>query len=189
MYKFKPYGPFEVPVEEGRIVKDELKDFWDAVEKSNPGLKGAIGCYIFATRTGKSPRPWYVGKTERASFRKESFQPQKLLLYEEALRKQKRGTPLLYLIARLTTTGKLRASAKGGQGLSSIGRLEVRLIETCLSRNSKLVNNRSTKHFLLTQVPGYMNEEPGARTREARDLALLLGTKSKVKAPNAQIED
>jgi hypothetical protein len=189
MYKFKPYGPFEVPVEEGRVYTSELREFWNGIETDHPGLQNAVGCYIFATHAGKSPRPWYVGKTERASFRKEAFQPQKLLLYEEALRKQKRGTPLLYLIARLTTTGKFRGSGKGKNGVSSIGKLEGLLIGASLLRNPKLVNKKTTKHLLLTQVPGYMNETPGARTREARDLALLLGTKSKVKAKNAQIED
>jgi hypothetical protein len=179
VFKFKPHGPFEIPVEDGRVLPNELKDFWKAIERDHPGLQDAVGCYIFGIGSTKSSRPWYVGKTERASFKREAFQPQKLLLYQDALREAKRGTSLLFLIARVTDAGKFRKSAKRSaskKGVPSIGKLEELLIGAALMQNGSLVNQRTTKHLKEIHVPGYMNEAPGARSLAARHLAKLLGT-------------
>lgn len=111
MYKFKPYGPFEVPIEDGCVVASEMKDFWKAIEKMHPGLQDAVGCYIFGSRARNSSRPWYVGKTERMSFKREAF-----LQYQEALKGRTRGTSLLYLIPRVTAAGKFRKPGKGKNG-------------------------------------------------------------------------
>ena len=189
MFKFKPYGPFEVPSDDGLVPTDRLRAFWEGIEERHPGLQDAIGCYIFGMRAGKGSLPCYVGKTERASFKREAFQPQKLLLYQKALKGRRKGTPLLYLIALLTPTGKHRGAAKGRRGVGSIRKLEEMLIGTCLSRNSKLVNKSATKYLLLTQVPGYFNEPQGARSHQAKELALLLGGKSKDRTSNAPIEE
>jgi hypothetical protein len=162
VYKLKLYRPFEVPVDDGRVHIPELRELWSSVQTEYPGLQDAVGCYIFGVRTAIA-RPWYVGKTERASFRKEAFQPQKLLLYQDVLRNTRRGTPVLYLIARVTPAGKLRRAAKGEQGVPSIRRLEELLIGTCLSKNPKLLNQKATKHLRLTHVPGYVNERRCAR--------------------------
>jgi hypothetical protein len=45
-----------------------------------------------------------------------------------------------------------------------------------LLRNRELLNARQTKHLRGIVVPGYMNEQPGARPAAARELATLLGT-------------
>jgi hypothetical protein len=179
VFSFRPYGPFEVPVEDGGVLASELNDFWKSVEKEHPALPNAVGCYIFATQFGNAFRPWDVGKTERKSFRKEAFTPHKLLQYREALKLAKRGTPLLFLIARVTENGRFKGSRLKG-GIASIGRLEDLLIGTSLSVNPKLVN-RMTKKLGLIQVPGYMNEA-GPRSIEAKHLAALLGTKGRSKA-------
>src|ERR1035441_8309656 len=54
----------------------------------------------------KGERPWYVGKTEKHSFKGEVLTPHKLVLYNEALNLRKKGTPLLYLVARRTKSGR-----------------------------------------------------------------------------------
>ena len=151
-----------------------LNDFWKSVEDAHPGLQDAIGCYIFATYTRGAARPWYVGKTEKASFKKEAFQLSKRENYRTVLKTHKRGISQLYLIAKVQEGGKFRRPGKNG--VRSIRKLEELLIGACLIKNSKLVNKSTTKHLKEIHVPGYMNEARGARSLEARDLAKLLGT-------------
>ena len=146
------------------------------MEKKEAGLSDAVGCYIFAIKAGKGVRPWYVGKTERASFRKEAF---KFEPFAKALNQLKIGTPLLYLLAARTKGGKLTKPAK--RSIASVGALEELLIGTCLRRNPRLLNKKVTKHFKEIEVPGYMNESPGARSLNARALARLLKVAKNVK--------
>lgn len=175
MFKFKPYGPFQVPVDDGRVLTKELKKFWTEIDGQYPGLSGAVGCYIFAI-SSKKTKPWYVGKTERRSFKNEAFQPHKLLLYQnDVMSKTARGVPVIYLIARLTSAGKLRKAATGNQGVMSIGRLEQLLMGNCLRKNPDLANKKDMSYLRRITVPGYLNETAGARTREARALADLIG--------------
>jgi hypothetical protein len=176
VFKFRPYGPFEIPIEENEVAKFELNDFWKSIEARHPNLQDAVGCYIFAIHSRSLVRPWYVGKTEKASFKKEAFQLHKLELYRNILKIRKRGISHLYLIARITPAGKFRRAGKSG--IESIRKLEELLIGACLIKNAKLANKSITKHLKEIQVPGYMNETPGARSLEAKHLAQLLGTKS-----------
>jgi len=173
--KFEPFGPFKMPVDGVAIdsSREKEKRFWELVETECDGLPDAVGCYIFAIRAGKGVRPWYVGMTEKASFRKECWQPHKLLQYVGALQKRKKGTPVLYLLAKQTPSGRLTKPSK--RRLGAVHALEQLLINTCILRNSKLLNKKTTKHFRGIEVPGYMNESPGARTRHARRLANVLG--------------
>ena len=143
-----------------------------SVEKGSSGLSDAVGCYIFAIRAGRGVLPWYVGKTERASFRKEVFTPHKLVLYAEALHGRK-GTGLIYFLPNVTPGGKFRKPSLNK--VPAIGALEELLIATCLQRNTDLLNKRTTKHLREIEVPGYMNEKPGPRNANARKLAEVLG--------------
>ena len=175
MIDFQPFGPFKIPLSNGAPDRTRLKDFWLSAEDVLPGITGAIGCYIFAIRAGGGIRPWYVGKTDKGTFKGEVFQPHKLLIYGEVLRARKRGTPLLYFIVRQTPRGKL--VKKRANGDRTTCQLEELLIGSSLLRNPNLANKRTTKHFREMRVPGYMNEAPGSRSREATRLAHLLGTK------------
>lgn len=176
MLNFKPFGPFQVPAGEGRILTEELKQFWAELDGQHPGLSGAVGCYIFALRTAQKSTPWYVGKTERRSFKNEAFQPHKLLLYQnDVLLRKVRSEAVIYFIARQTPAGKLRRAASGKQGVGSVARLEQLLIGNCLRKNHELANKKDTVYLRRIRVPGYLNEGAGARTREARELATLIG--------------
>ncbi len=180
-YRFQPYGPFEMPVDSQHpavLDKGQLKQFWTAIEALHPGLSEAIGCYIYGIRSKSSELPWYVGKTEKRTFKFEAVQSSKLVYYENALRTQP-GTPMLYLLPRLTDAGSFRTAWKSGS--SSVDRLEGMLIATALSRNPKLLNRLKMKHLTQTEVPGYINEPPGPRSKEAKKLAALLGTASEKK--------
>ncbi len=174
MSTYRVYGPFEIPRNGALVDSHAKKEFWRNVEAEQVRLSSAVGCYVFAIRAAKGSRPWYVGKTEKSSFKGEAWTPHKLNLYNEALHLRKKGKPLLFFIARGTKGGKFAQPRRGGIG--DIRALENLLIGTCLLRNSKLLNAKQTKHLRGTIVPGYMNEQPGARSRPAGDLAKLLGT-------------
>jgi hypothetical protein len=185
--RFEPFGPFDMPVSGVLIDRKRESEFWKKVEAEAEGLPDAVGCYIFAIRAGRGARPWYVGKSEKTSFRKESWTPHKLLVYSEGLQQLKIGTPLLYFVAKRTKGG--RFAKKGINGISAVRALEEILIGTCLLRNSRLLNKRTTKHYREIEVPGYMNESPGARTVQARNIAKLLGVSKKVVSKEAPIAE
>ena len=174
MSQYQPFGPFKMRKNGNLVDKRACNRFWQTVDKSSPGLSGAVGCYIFAIRAAKGALPWYVGKTEKHSFKGETWTPHKLNLYNEALNLRHKGTAVLYLIARRTKGGKFAKPRK--KGIGDIGALENLLIGTCLLRNQKLLNVRQTRYPRRIAVPGYMNEQPGARSVSARNLAKLLGT-------------
>jgi hypothetical protein len=171
MFQYEPYGPFSVPVESGRISND-LKKFWEEVDIRKTGLSEAVGCYIFAVKKASLCIPWYVGKTVKSGFRSEGFQRHKRLHFD-SLGTLENGTVELYLIPRVTSTGKLRGKygrkVKQGQD-GKITILEERLIGLALAKNLDLANVKGRKQI---QLPGLMNESRGQRSREAEMLAAL----------------
>lgn len=173
--RFEPYGPFRLPRSNGDFDRtpEKKKAFWKKVEVHAPSLPDAIGCYIFALKAGKGIRPWYVGKTERANFKSETWQPQKLLIYGEVIRAHK-GTPMLFLLAALTPEGWFRKPTT--RRSMSISALEEMLIGTCLQRNNRLINKRATRFPKTLRVPGYINDPPGRHPKNAGALARLLKT-------------
>src|ERR1019366_3224895 len=96
MIFFQPYGPFPVKRSDGHIdrSKEAKRAFWDMANKNKECLNVAsgCGCYVFAIRTRRGVIPWYVGKAERQGFEMEIFTNHKLLLYNEALKQQRRAT-------------------------------------------------------------------------------------------------
>jgi hypothetical protein len=172
--KFEPYGPFTLPRSNGAVDRNKKKPFWGKIEKSHPSLSNAVGCYIFAVKAGKGFTPWYVGKTEKLSFGRETWQDGKLLIYGEVIRKYNRGKPVLFLLAKVTSKGKFTKPTKR-RNLGSVSALEEMLIGTCLQRNRELLNKKLVKYRAM-HVPGYLNDQRGKRTKEAESLALLLKT-------------
>ena len=173
-YRFGTFGPFELPLSSrGLVARNELDTFWSAVEAEHPGLAEAMGCYIFSIQLGSSILPWYVGKTEKKTFKFEAVQPHKILHYQDALNEQTGGTALLFLLPRLTDAGKFRKVWKSGS--SSVARLEGLLIGTALDRNPKLRNRMMMKHLTQSVVPGYMNDSSTDKSSSARKLSAMFG--------------
>lgn len=173
--KFEPHGPFKLPRSDGEIDVTRKKEFWANVEEDTPSLPEAVGCYIFALKAAKGYTPWYVGMTRKRSFKGETWQPHKLLGYGKVIRAHK-GTPMLFLISKLTPKDKfVRPSKRRGSG-GSISALEEMLIGVCLQRNKELLNKKTTKFINELRVPGFVNESPGKRSRTAKELARLLRT-------------
>lgn len=85
MTTFEVSGPHEIPVDRlpnaDRVTDDESKkkQFFSNVPHEGGD---AIGCYIFAMRTGGGTDPWYVGMTTRG-FCKECFQATKTEKYNK----------------------------------------------------------------------------------------------------------
>jgi hypothetical protein len=174
-YRFETYGPFELPLIDANDVDfAKLPVFWEKIESEYPGLPEAMGCYVFAIERQFSLLPWYVGKTEKKSFKFESVQFHKTNHYHEALKKAEGKRALLFLLPRLTAGGKFRKVWKGGS--SSVARLEGMLIEAALKRNPLLQNRNLLKHLTQTVVPGFCNDGAGDRSEAATLLAQTLGT-------------
>ena len=173
--KFEPYGPFTLPRQNGGVDRARCKAFWEAIGKEHSSLPEAIGCYIFAIKAGNGYTPWYVGKTDKQSFRRETWADGKLLIFGEVIRNYDKGKPVLFLLAKLTNTGKF-VKPTTRKRIESVAALEEMLIGTCLQRNRELYNKKTTKYLKELHVPGYINDQKGARPKNAKALAELLKT-------------
>jgi hypothetical protein len=174
MSNYQPFGPFKMPTNGKQVNRHASAAFWSKVDQHDSGLSSAVGCYIFAIRAGRGAKPWYVGKTERQTFKGETWSAGKLNIYNEALNSRMRGSGILYLIAKRTRTGRFAKPRQGGIG--DIRVLENLLIGSCLARNSDLLNAKQIKHLRTIVVPGYMNDLRGAPSTSAKKLAKLLGS-------------
>jgi hypothetical protein len=171
--RFQPYGPFELPRSNGGIDLRKKNAFWRSLDDEYPSLPSAVGCYIFGLKAAKGYGPWYVGKTEKQCFMTETWQPSKLLSYGDVIRSHS-GKPILFLLAKITPSGRFAKPTTRKSG--SIKALEEMLIGTCLQRNCKLLNKKTTRYLKRLHVPGYLNDNPGARPKMVKALARLLGT-------------
>ncbi|GAB6112554.1 hypothetical protein [Desulfomicrobium salsuginis] len=172
---FFPYGPFDIPKQENGLIsrnRDDLKEFWQRVEEENEGLSNAIGIYIFSIRAGKGVRPWYVGKSDKAGFFKECFQPHKIKHYDNCIAARK-CTPLLTFIPKFTQANYF--AQPNGNPQKDISSLEKMLIGACLQKNKDLVNVRDTKIFRDMVVHGYLNTPQGGVANNVKEFKKLIG--------------
>lgn len=173
--RFSPYSALEIPRERGLIASDKksLNAFWEEVDEVASGLSSAIGCYIFSIRAGKGVLPWYVGLAEKQTFRKECFTSHKLVHYNHALA-QRKGTPVLTLIAKCTPGGKFVIPT--GSAHRDIEFLETMLIASSLGRNENLYNVRDTKLLREMVVPGFLNTPQGKAASAVSEFKKLIGS-------------
>lgn len=176
--RYTVHGPFELPRHlRSRLIPrspEALRPFWDeVVEVSEQGLPDACGCYVFAVRAGRGVKPWYVGQTNRQSFRIECLTEHKRGTYNDVLG-QRRGAPLLYLFARRTATGR-RFCKPSTRGYRDVDFLENTLIQIALRRNRRLCNSRNTKMIRKMVVPGIMNPARGNPGEPVTALKEVLG--------------
>lgn len=174
---FIPYGPFELPRDDGGLLlldRSGRKSIWDSVDHADPGLADACGCYVFAIRNGGGILPWYVGKAERQSFKLESLTEHKTTKYNEALLACGKGTPLLYLYARVTRE-RHNFSKPTRSEYRDVSYLEKMLIGLALRRNPNVLNARETELLRTMCVPGLLNTKPGGVRQATLELASVLG--------------
>lgn len=171
-----PHSPIEVPRGDNGLIasdKESLAEFWTKVDKElEDGLSDATGCYIFSVRAAKGALPWYVGLAERQSFRRECFTSHKIVHYNNVVADRK-GTPLLTLIAKYTPSGRLSGPISSEQ--RDIQFLETMLISCCLARNSELYNIKDTKLLREMVVPGLLNTPQGKSNSSVLDFRALIG--------------
>lgn len=173
---FYPHSSIEIPKQKNGLIADDkysMATLWETVDREfEDGLSGAIGCYIFSIRAGKGALPWYVGLAEKQSFRKECFTSHKLRHYNNAIA-NRRGTPLLTLVAKYTPKGKLVGPT--GNEHRDVQFLETMLIAKCLGRNSDLYNAKDTKLLKEMVVPGVLNTPQGKSSASVADFRTLVG--------------
>lgn len=180
MTNYETYGPFEVPASQapnGQRVLDlqarRIRHFWKDVDNRVVGMSEARGCYIFAIRAGGGITPWYVGQST-TGFKKECFQAQKKVIYQEAYNEIRKGTPVLVLVARLTAGGKLSKANLDSQEAKFV---ENWLILRAWTGNSKLKNVSGLGLAKRLRIPGLLNSGPGAPSNGAQLLRRTLGTR------------
>ena len=157
---YEIFGGFEIPRKPGKPAVADTRDrqaFWKELDEAHPGLSSARGCYVFGIRAGRGILPWYVGKTCKQSFKGECFELHKLRHYDDAISDKKRGTPLLYLVARMTKSGRFATSAPPNE----VRFLEHMLIGMALQRNKFLKNIAHTTFLKGLHVPGLVNPGKG----------------------------
>ena len=176
--RYEVYGPFEVPRKSrkdgGRTLdfsKGKLGSFWGDVDGADPGLRSAVGCYLFATRAGRGITPWYVGQS-KGPFEKECFAHQKQAIYRDVMDDIGRATPLLFLVARMTPTGRLSRSVSKREA----DFVERKLIHDATNANSKLKNVHNATLVRTLEIPGVLNTPQGAPSDAVKSLRVALGT-------------
>jgi hypothetical protein len=162
------HGPFRVHKHKGLVDqrKQAKRNFWEEVEEVERGLPSACGCYLFAIKAAKGIRPWYVGLTRKKTFENECFATHKINIYNQALTGRK-GTPLLFLIARRTGKGKFSRLSKNGY--RDIAYLEGIMIGAVLNKNRHLMNTMRTQLLKNMCVPCLVNTPKGRPTQPEKD--------------------
>ncbi|MGN6488366.1 MAG: hypothetical protein ACTHLT_11180 [Devosia sp.] len=154
-------GPVELFLIDRRLSFDEYsrREFWADVDSDHEGISEACGCYVFAMRRGNSYVPWYVGKAERQTFKRECLTEDKVRKYEEVLLTQK-GTPTLSFYGRVTRE-RLAYSRPSTSQHRDIRYLERLLISHGVKRNKHLINIQDTRLQRTLEVPGLLNTRQG----------------------------
>ena len=170
--KFRVEGPFELPREDSGLMIDSSpeskSEYWEGIEESCPGLPDACGCYVFTVIASRGSLPWYVGKTERQTFKKESLNYHKLDHFNKVISKRK-GRPALFFLPQLTAANKYRKPTNTKR--PAIQELESLLIGMALNRNNDLLNVSGTKWLNQLTVTGFLNDRmsksgPGKQLRD-----------------------
>jgi hypothetical protein len=168
MKVYQNYGPFEIPRTNSNVSLSHVVQFFTQLERIEPGLKNARGCYVFAMRAGKGIRPWYVGKaTGNSGFEQEALHSDKLAKYNTVIARYRKGTPVLFFLAR-RTGNDTRFSASTYE--SDAKWLERYLLGFAWEANPNLVNNRDTGMLREGSVPGLLNSSKRGLTDTDRQL-------------------
>jgi len=170
-FVYQTFGPFKLTSRDDLSSQTIAGDFWDELDDKHPGLRAAIGVYLFAVQATKKSAltPWYVGKTED-SFERRFRNHRKL--FEKLLNKN--GSVVLFLMARSRRHSKKFMGAR--KDLPSNDVLETMLIERCLHLNPKLFNEDKTRYVKGLVVPGFRGKPRGKPNDSARQMKQMLGS-------------
>ncbi len=171
--RFDVAGPFKLTRHEKKklITQQLIADLEQELEKRNPGLSKACGCYVFAIHAGKGYTPYYVGQACKRSLLGEALNPSNREKYNKAC-SQSNGTPFMFFLPMRTPNGRYR---KRGTGSGSLDFLEGWLIAAGINKNDKLINNKRTFFLRKISVAGVLNAKKGQPTKASRELKRTLG--------------
>ena len=80
--KFRVNGPYELPKTKKGLIDTNAaarRLFWQQVDERFESVAEACGCYVFAIQAARGTLPWYVGKAEKQSLKKECLTPHKII--------------------------------------------------------------------------------------------------------------
>lgn len=172
---FDVYGGFElqrVGLHSLDMDNRTIKEFWEWVEEEEPGLSGACGCYVFSLRTSKGSLPWYVGKAEKLSFRKECLNYKNRVAYHNVIQSRK-GIPELHLLPKVTAK-KRSFSEVTKNPKPNIEKLESMLIGMALSRNPNVINVQGARAIQRITVEGVINSRK-SKSGPSKELRKIFG--------------
>ncbi len=173
--RFKVYGPYDIGVGEGYskwIDKQDIKVFWEETVCSDDSkLPDACGVYLFGMGGVKGRTkgaaaqtlPWYVGKAEKLTFKKECFNFKNLYYYNSILINEYggEGRPFLYLLARVDRVDdkndRFSPPASNQEEFLGVRFVEEMFIQQSLSANNDLLNKAMTKMIKETSIRGFLN--------------------------------
>lgn len=169
------HGPFRLPRQLNGLIDRKASSrnrFWRMVDDDDNDLSSACGCYIFAMRAGRGIKPFYVGLAEMQSFDGECFSANKINIYNDVLGWGKRGSPMLFLIAKRTTTNRFVRPSNRHHDSNSF--LESMLIGSSLQKNANLMNVQKTKFLKRMVVPGFINSPRRRPTRPETNFRIAI---------------
>lgn len=166
MTVFYVTGPFEVPFDwTGRTKAIDVhhgREFW--TRDGPTDLAFCRGVYVFGIRN-RGFTPIYVGKATK-TFKQEALAQTKLHHYNIALRRWKKGTPILMFVVHPTQKGKTNRTA--------IAEIEWHLIQLAKAANPEL---RNTHHMgdIGWEIHGFAGGR-GKLSQAAKALKRMMGT-------------
>jgi len=164
------FGPFDIAFDaEGHskfIRAEHGTAFWS--QPTNKPLAPKQGVYVFAIRAGRGFTPWYVGRATKG-FGQEVFTPHKREHFNDALRKVRKGNPVLFLVARPGSRNKVP--------FAEIVDMETQLTQDALLENPDLRNIQNTKNLPRWAIAGLIRTDPGRPTTPTMQFGKMLGLK------------
>ncbi|MCA9279289.1 MAG: hypothetical protein H6815_08310 [Phycisphaeraceae bacterium] len=161
-------GPLELPcVQNGikkRIERQDCQYFWH--NQTAESLYYKQGCYIFAMRAGKGFKPWYVGKAGKG-FGQEIFSHHKLEIYNSAIFKSSRGTPVVFFVTPMGNHRKVPQN--------ELKHMEKELTLYALDKNPRLCNVQNTKNLPRWTIRGVIRSGKGRASRPSIQFKKMMG--------------
>ena len=189
-FRYEVFGPYEVPFKKAPKAVDkaiELKDvekLWDDIRKEGKGkdairLNNACGVYVVGMRidgkNGGNTTPWYVGTANKFSFEDRCFE-----FPAETNVVKRKGTPVIYLLPRLTEKKGVLELAKPVKKMpDDMDYVRRVLLEYGVQKNKEILLEPDALDLKILQslsVEGFVNSKLGAwKKNTVKELKQLLG--------------
>lgn len=190
--KFKIFGPFEIPLDEGHenwLDSADIRNFWNqVVNLDQPELSNACGVYIFGMhgaanlQKGVASRtlPWYVGKAEKQSFAKECFTGRNMNNFNKVISRtyKGRGTPFLYLLARIEKDDET-FSDPTTETYPGVAFVEKMMIQMSMAVNVNIENTTFTADAKSTIIEGILNSK-GRISKQTQEFKKIFGIENQL---------